>query len=242
MKKVKKNISIGMILLASVTMLAGCNSKVIKNEEAFKQVMTTVDEHTKEIVPGQAKLTADESAKILFDFEVKSDKSNIIKFGWSDYSYSDKTKQMEKEAFNLGLKSSISSSGLQVSDQQIDSIYDALQNALKKLNETTSIVSKDDNSAQVKIKTTYIDLKGIISKAQQQAIDDVKSSGATSEADLKNKLLDAYIKEIDNDLNNAAPSSDTREDTYKFIKKENHWVPENSNEFSKGLSNLAYMQ
>lgn len=211
MRKIKKSLSLLLVLLLIPAVLAGCKPKV----------------------------ASDESAKILFDFAVKGDKANLSKIGGTQKDF-DEGKKEEKDSFTSQVKSSLSASGFSISDEQVNDMYDALMNSLKKVNETTSVVSEDGKTAEVKIKTTYIDLKGLVSKAQQDALAQAKSSNITDETQLKAKFIDVYVKDLVSELNNAKPETNTKEQNFKFVIKDGQWLPENFSDFYKKVGSLTY--
>lgn len=210
MKKLKKSIIIFIAILLVPAILAGCKPKT----------------------------PADQSAKILFDFAVKG-QNNLSKIGASEKDFKDGQKA-EKDAFSTSLKSALKASGYTISDDQVNKVYASLMNSLKKVDETTSLVSEDSKTAEVKITTNYIDIKSIASKAEEEAIDETKGSGITDESEFLNKFMNSYLDDMSKELDNAKPSTAKNEKTFKFVIKNGQWLPEDMSDFYEQVGYLAY--
>ncbi len=209
MKNVKKNLAIFMSLLMIPLMLMGCKPKV----------------------------APDETAKTLFNFAVKGDQTGLSKIGVSQ-SEIDSAVKKEKESFIKEIKGTFTSSGLQITDAQVNEVYKAVVDDFKKVTVTAETTSQTDKTAEVKLKSTYFDLEAISMKAANTAIDQFKDSGITDEKELKTKLTDAFIKNLIAELKNAKPGQ-SKEKTFKFIIKDKVWFPENEDQFFSDIAGLA---
>lgn len=136
---------------------------------------------------------------------------------------------------------------------------------------TSKVVSEDSKTSTVSIKTSYIDLPNIEQKAQKDATDKVKAMGLTnktSDIDLsgseqksqkdelakiksmgvanilkaKEEFQKAYIDELEKDLNAAKPGTATKEKTFKFVLKDNNWLPEDSFDYGKQIGSMVFNQ
>lgn len=211
MRNIKKSLGMIVILLLIPAMLIGC---------------------------GGPKTTADQSAKILFNFFIKGDKSDISKI-ISDQSQINKAAQAEKDEFNKLFKDGFVKQNLIINDSECDRIYTAYKNALKKVTVTATKVSEESKTATVSIKTTYIELPAIAQKAQSDALAKVRAMQLTDPVKAREQFVQQYIKELEQDLNNAKPTTATKEKSFKFVLKENNWLPDDSFNYGKDVGNMV---
>ncbi|ADF98159.1 putative lipoprotein [Clostridium botulinum F str. 230613] len=192
MKKAKKSLILSLVLLFIPIMVIGCSSK--------------------------PKVGADETGKILFDFYIKGDQESLSKIKISKDQIEEISK-MQKDKTISTIKTNLATAGLKVNDEQIKQIYAARVSALKKLSAKAEVVSQDDKSAQVKLKATHIDEVALDEKAATDAVEEVKKMNLTDRQEALNKATDIYIKNLIKSYENVKPSSDMKEQTFKFIIK-----------------------
>lgn len=214
MRSIKKSIGILVVLLLIPAVLIGC---------------------------GGPKVKADESAKILFNFFVKSDKSGVSKIT-SDQSTIDKAEKSEKDEFNKQFKDGLLKQNLIINDDQCNRVYTAYKNALKNITVTSKVASEDSKTSTVSIKTNYIDLPAIAQKSQNDALAKVKAMQLTDVLKLRSEFAKAYIDELEKDLNAAKPGTVTKEKTFKFVLKDNNWLPEDSFDYGKQIGSMVSNQ
>ncbi|NFL97274.1 DUF5105 domain-containing protein [Clostridium botulinum] len=212
MKKAKKSLILSLILLFIPIMVIGCSSK--------------------------PKVSADETAKILFDFYIKGDQESLSKIKISKDQIEEISK-MQKDKTISTIKTNLATAGLKVNDEQIKQIYAARVSALKKLSAKAEVVSQDDKSAQVKLKATHIDEVALDEKAATDAVEEVKKMNLTDTQEALNKATDIYIKNLIKSYENVKPSSDMKEQTFKFIIKEKTWIAEDMKNFGEGIVKLT---
>jgi len=204
-KSIKKSIAMLVVLLLIPTVLIGCKPKV----------------------------EADQSAKILIDFAIKNNSSEMNKLGDSK---SDIYLSMEKQKneFKKGFKDSFEkSSGMTLDDEKVDEFYKAYISAMKKVTITTNKISESGKTAKVNVKVTYIDLKSIVFDGVDKVLD-LEENGKD-----QGELIDGYIDNVIKGLKDAKPSTKTKEATFNFIIKDNIWVPEDAHAFFKKISDLS---
>ncbi|MCY6369703.1 DUF5105 domain-containing protein [Clostridium ganghwense] len=208
MKKMKKSLVLLMSFLFIPIMLIGCSSK--------------------------PKVSPDETAKILFNFYIKGDQSGLEKIKMPK-DVIDETAKLQKETYTTAIKNNFKVAGLTIKDEQVEQIYEARMEGLKKLTVTTETVSESDTEAQVKIKSTYFDTVALDKKAAQDAVEQVKKLKLTNQQEAKTKVTDAYIKNLVEAFKNVKPSADTKEKTFKFTIQEKVWLPQNMIQFGSGI-------
>jgi|GEM_PF-822657 len=186
------------------------------------------------------KMTPDKSAKMLFDFYIKDDRTGEAKIfaDLTGKSYGDKMESEKQEAFRKSLKSGFTGEGITVTDDDCDKIYSAYKNAIKNITVTSSKISESGNTAMVSIKTTYVDFSNISKTAASEAISDIKAKGLTDENEAKTEVVQAFVSHFEKDLNAAKPSTEMKEKTFQFLLKGFLWVPEDSNDFGTEIGNM----
>ncbi|APF26255.1 DUF5105 domain-containing protein [Clostridium botulinum] len=212
MKKAKKSLILSLILLFIPIMAMGCSSK--------------------------PKVGADETAKILFDFYIKGDQESLSKIKISK-EQTEEISKMQKDQTISTIKTNLTAAGLKVNDEQINKIYAARVSALKKLSAKTEVVSQDDKSAQVKVKATHINEVALDEKAATDAVEQVKKMNITDRQEAINKATGIYIQNLIKSYENVKPSSDMKEQTFKFTIKEKTWIPEDMKSFGAGIVKLT---
>ncbi|MBU5483442.1 DUF5105 domain-containing protein [Clostridium sp. MSJ-11] len=212
MKKGRKSLLLSLVLIVISIMVIGCSSK--------------------------PKVAADETAKILFDFYIKGDQEALAKIKLPKEQIEEISKIQKDETMKT-IKNNFAVAGLKVSDAQVNEIYTARASALKKLSAETEIVSENDESADVKLKTTYINEIALDEKAATNAIQEVEKLNITNQEEILNKLTEVYIKNLINEYKNVQPSSDLKEQTFKFEIKEKTWLPQDIETFSMGIVKLV---
>jgi len=214
MRSIKKSIGILVVLLLIPAVLIGC---------------------------GGPKIKSDESAKILFNFFIKSDKSGVSKIT-SDKSTIDKAEKAEKDEFNKEFKDGLLKQNFIINDDQCNRVYTAYKNALKNITMTSKVSSEASKESTVSIKTNYIDLPAVAQKAQNDALAKVKAMQLTDTIKIREEFAKAYIDELEKDLNAAKPGTATKEKTFKFVLKDNNWLPEDSFDYGKQIGTMVSNQ
>lgn len=214
MKKNKKILTLLLsILLVGGIMLTGCGSKG---------------------------LTAVESAEMLFNLYVKQDTTKAEKLPLKKEELESFVQQQQK-VLKSKTENEFKTYGLTISDEKLENICKAQLAAIAKVTPTVELVSEKDGTAEVKVKTTYLEFEKIDEKAADDAIAAYENSGITDEKELLNKMADEYVKNLIEGLNSATPSTDTAEKTFKFKKdKETKiYIPDNIVEFFVGIDELS---
>lgn len=189
------------------------------------------------VVTGCGKqITPKECAQIWWEIAF-NDMSNVSKVNITEEQ--SKTILEKSTEKNLStLKTTFTSQGLTVTDEQIKEYFEAVIEASKKATVTIEEVSNDGKTAQVKYKTTYIDANKMATKAANEAVESVKALGLTNQKEAMAKYSELVIKNLITEFKNATFSEDTNEKTYTFTKKDKIWAPENQETLSTELGGL----
>lgn len=211
MRKTKRSLLIFISMILISMMMVGCSSK--------------------------PKVTADETAKIMYNFYFKGDKEGLAKVKL-EATEAEEISKLQKETAIITMRNNFKVAGMAVNDQQIEEVYNARMEGFKKLTVNAEVVSQDDENAEVKVKSTYFNEIEINKKASDSAIEEVKKLNLTNEKEALDKYANIYLKNIVEAYKTVEPSQDTKEATFKFVNKEKTWVPEDSVRFGSGLANL----
>lgn len=210
MKKMKKVIILLLSLLMLSTILIGCKPKV----------------------------GPDEAAKNLFNFLLKGDQAGVSKMGISQKEMDDAVKS-EKGGFNEAMKNEFKSAGLTIKDDKVEEITKAIMESLKKVTLDAQVVSQSGQTAEVKIKTTYIDFDAASKKVLESSMAELKDQQITDEKELQNKVTEVLTKNFIAEFKDAKPSTETKEETFKFAIKDKMWQPEDAAKCFEAVGKLA---
>lgn len=181
-------------------------------------------------------VSLEKSAKLLAQYYVKHDESAIKKLGASSETAKEGI-ETEKAERKKEIQSSFARSGVEASDEQLEKIYEAQMEALKKVTITTDIVSEEEDTAEVKISMNYIDVESIDEKAAEEAFKDIEEGQSNSDK-LKKECLEKYVDNLVKGLEEAKPSTEKNEAIFTFEKGAMSWVPEEMELFTEGIDSL----
>ena len=220
MKNLKKIIPLLLSMVMLVTMVSGCGQKIDPPE-------SVVQAYYDFIVYG-------DSSKIE-ELALSKDEVNIIK------------EKMDTQVKNT-IKSSFDIGGLPITDEQLDNIIKAQNEAKKKLNGKVEKISEDKKTATVKITTNYLNITDLDLQAGKDAIEELKTMNITDRNTAMSKVSELYINKLIDVFNKAQPSTETSEISVKLNlervkskgKKVNMWVPENPVTFGIEIGTTIY--
>ena len=181
-------------------------------------------------------VSLEKSAKLLAQYYVKHDESALRKLGASSETAKEGI-ETEKAERKKEIQSSFARSGVEASDEQLEKIYKAQMEALKKVTITTDIVSEEEDTAEVKISMNYIDVESIDEKAAEEAFKDIEEGQSNSDK-LKKECLEKYVDNLVKGLEEAKPSTEKNEAIFTFEKGAMSWVPEEMELFTEGIDSL----
>lgn len=181
-------------------------------------------------------VSLEKSAKLLAQYYVKHDESALRKLGASSETAKEGI-ETEKAERKKEIQSSFARSGVEASDEQLEKIYEAQMEALKKVTITTDIVSEEKDTADVKISMNYIDVESIDEKAAEEAFKDIEEGQSNSDK-LKKECLEKYVDNLVKGLEEAKPSTEKNEAIFTFEKGAMSWVPEEMELFTEGIDSL----
>lgn len=190
-------------------------------------------------------IPADQTAKALYNLYVLSNGDECKNIGLSDEEIQlilDKQKSQSIQ----GTRLNFTRGGLTVTNEELNEIYNAQVEALKKLTPTVTIESEDKDKTVVKLSTTYVNFTEADENAVSASVEEAQNNGITSKSDISK----IYIEKLINNLKSLEPSSDSKESTFEFAKQtinvdgktKEAWLPANMADFGKSLSTLILGQ
>lgn len=216
------------------------NIWVPQDKSAFSKELLDLSLGDIETELNKLKMEPDKSAKMLFDFYIKGDRTGEAKefAELTGKSYGDKIESMEQEEFKKSLKNSFTEEGITISDDECNKVYSAYKNAIKNITVTASKLSQSGNTAIVSIKTNYLDLSNISKTAGSEAVSDIKAKGLTDANEAKTEVVKAFVSHFENDLNSAKPGTEMKEKSFQFILKGFMWMPADSRSFGNQIESM----
>ena len=181
-------------------------------------------------------VSLEKSAKLLAEYYVKHDESALKKLGASSET-AEEGIETEKSERKKEIQASFARSGVEATDEQLEKIYKAQMEAIKKVTITTDTVSKDGDTAEVKISMNYIDVESIDEAAAEEAFKGIEE-GEKSSDKLKKECLEKYVDSLVKGLEEAEPSSEKNEAIFTFEKGAMSWMPEEMELFTEGIDSL----
>lgn len=183
------------------------------------------------------KATPTESAQIYWDALVKNDTANVEKVNLADedvQKFIDNSFTKTKNELKLML----SKSGLSITNEQCDKLVQDVYDLGKKATVKVEEVSNDGKTAEIKYTVNYIDLNSTIQEAQTETVSEIKSLGLANTPSAQTKIMEIYLNKISDKLQLSEPSSQTVEETVKFVKNKNVWNPEDVENFASKVINM----
>ncbi|MBW6408689.1 DUF5105 domain-containing protein [Clostridium weizhouense] len=181
-----------------------------------------------------AKTSAERYCSLIF----KSDLDNTQKLGISESEKDDLVNKF-KDKIKEQLKHNLLLMGYSASDDQLNLVSDGYKEALSKITYNVKQISKSGDEAEVEISTNHFDIKEIDEKAAMDALDETEDMRFTIGYEENKKFSEIYLNKLAEGLKNVEVSSEQSKNTFKFKKENNHWIPDDSDNFGYKLVKLA---
>lgn len=184
------------------------------------------------------KVSLEESVTILYNLAFKGDSTGFEKIGMKQEDV-DEFYATQKKTNIDAIRNNFVSGGLTISEDNLEKIYVARCNALKKLSVIVEVVNSDGKVSNVKVGTTYINDEEVDEKAANNSIEIVKSEGLTDEQVIKNRLVEVYVNNLIDAYNNVEVSTEYNYLKRQFTLTNGFWETENPSEFGVELGKLV---
>jgi len=186
----------------------------------------------------EPELAPDESVEAIYNLFVTGDDSGTIKLGISKEEITESLKNYDESVKNT-LRENFVLDGLTVDDTVIDQIYEARQNALKKMSADFKIVTEDDSNAEVLVSTTYFNETFLYESAIGHTLEKVENNDLSEELEYSTAFGDYYSELLIEAYNSVTPSDDKKEITVFCTKQNGIWFPSDMSEFGDALGRIV---
>jgi hypothetical protein len=184
----------------------------------------------------------EQTTKAFYDLVILQDSTEFEKLGATNEEITSFA-ETQKKSMNEAIKEGFEQAGLSITDEQLDEIYKAQIEALRKLKPTIEVVSSDKEVSQVKISTTYVNIVEASNKASDDTISEVQSKQISD----MEKISEIFIKKIIEYISALTPSTDVKSNTFEFEKvimdfgnkTEEVWAPKDSTSFGDDLVDMC---
>lgn len=200
----------------------------------YKLVELAVNKDNPNLNIDEESISPKESAEVLWNLVIKEDSNGMEKLGYSKAFGERIIKNINKNDFKTFKKES-GQSGISLSDDQLQGMITALRSAISKNSVNFEEVSKTDNSAQVKVSSTFIDRDQISKDAVNITTSQALSNGIRD----KQKLTEAYVANLIDSINKGQISPTTTENTFSFTKVGNIWLPSDTTNYTESISKMV---
>lgn len=183
----------------------------------------------------ETRITPEESAEIFWKLSAKADTSGFEKLGYSK-EFGDKLISYVNKKLVKQMQDEFTGTGAELSDEEVQKMITALMNGLGKNDAQFEEVSKDGDTAKVKVTSTVIDINSIIETVVNKTANDAIAAGTTD----VHQIMQAYCTNFINEMNNVQPiSKSSNYRTFEFTKVADMWFPSNVDEFSEDISTMC---
>lgn len=182
--------------------------------------------------------TPDESAKMLYEFYVQEDMSNIALLGITEEE-ANKIIEGGIENFKEDIRGSFKEYELEADEAKLSQLIDARTELEKQLEVTTEIVSQEGKKAEIKLSTTYFDEEAISNKASLDAVASMETSEITDEKEFLEASLTAYLDNVILGFQEAEIQPEKVSMTATFVKEGIYWLPEEEQQFVDDMVDLT---
>ena len=183
---------------------------------------------------GKPSLTPEESVKALYDLYILENSEGVLSLGMTKEDVTNVLTSYN-QALSDSLTANITSAGLIMTDAQITEIVSARKTALKSMTATCEVISSDEESAVVLLKTTYFNEKKLDKKAANDALAASQEADSTDEAEILAIATNAYAQNLIDGYLSVTPSSDYKEIVVNCSFKDKVWLPDDMSAFGRDL-------
>lgn len=185
---------------------------------------------------GTETLSPIDSVKAIYDLYVTRDLEGATRIGIAEDKATEVLASYD-EAISETIRSSFSDSGLDVDDQTVEEICEAREQALSRMNAEYELVSEDEDSAVIRLTTTYFDETTLVTDAADKAREEAKSQGFTekNQEEYLTSITESYTKNLIAEYEAIQPSGDTKEILVPCTIANNIWLPQDMAAFGSDL-------
>lgn len=241
MKRRKIIALITIMLVSLTTLLTACDNRSIYE----KVTSSGIEDGTNEVSEVMEELAPEQCVGAYYDYIIKGDSTALKNIGIESNDV--KNISDRREDAKIELQEQFNGTGISFTNEQVDRMVNAEIKVLMKLKNSFEVEEKDDETAIIKVSSTYIDIAKISQLAAASTIAELKGKNIQSEEELYSILPENFISNLEKRLDAAVPSKEMKDIQVEFKKtivnmdneNFNVWKCENETDFSATLLNLV---
>ena len=180
---------------------------------------------------GGPKITPDESATIVLDIILKGDNSKLDSVKMTQEEFDKVRKSMED-----AMMTQFDSAGVSLKDETKTNLLNAILEAMKKVEYEVKTTSEEKEQATVEVSIKGIDIKKVSEELQA----DVTKYATENPTITQDELFDYTFNKEAELIKNGSLAETPKTITMTLTKKDNVWVPSESDMFKIGTAIMAY--
>lgn len=183
-----------------------------------------------------------EMAQTLYNFYIQEDMNNIEQLGLTKEEAVDII-ESSIESFETeleeGLKEIAGEHEVTIQKEGVKRAIEARRALEKKLASEVEIISKEKNSTQIKLHTTYFNEEAIYDTASKELETRMEEAKIEEEDAFVQQCIDTYIEEIIKAYESGEISTDKKSILVEFTKQDGIWLPTGQQAFIDHLTELT---
>lgn len=184
------------------------------------------------------KANVEETMQIVYNAMFHGDITGVEKVGMTK-EYAEELQEKQRVRNIDDIRSTFVENDVKASEEDIERLYSAMYNAIKKLSVDVEVVNTNEKVANLKVGTTYIRNIELYEEAAKNAIETTEKEGLTERDAIKTRFIELYINNLVDGYNNTEVSKDYRYIKRQFKLVDGVWQVEDSEEFGDALTKLA---
>lgn len=184
------------------------------------------------------KASVEETMQIVYNAMFHGDITGVEKVGMTK-EYAEELQEKQRVRNIDDIRSTFVENDVKASEEDIERLYSAMYNAIKKLSVDVEVVNTNEKVANLKVGTTYIRNIELYEEAAKNAIETTEKEGLTERDAIKTRFIELYINNLVDGYNNTEVSKDYRYIKRQFKLVDGVWQVEDSEEFGDALTKLA---
>lgn len=182
----------------------------------------------------QKNYTPEESMQVYVDLSAMRENSYM-----ADFIGSEEEKRVLFVSEKIKLKNKvieeINEKEIQLTDNQIERIYEAALKAVDKINFQIEKVSEENDKAEVKVICNYLDFTNMVDKLKQYVQEESKGAVLRDEDDIIDLTVNALVRCYEE----CNVSSDTHEAIFKMHREGPKWVLDDEEAFDTEMGKIC---
>lgn len=186
---------------------------------------------------GRQKPTAADSVKAIYDLYIHRDFSGVSSLGMTEKQFEEAMKAYD-DALAETMRANFSVSGLEIDEETISEICQARTTALATMEADFTVVSEKNDTATVRVSTTYFDEVELDTDAAYSAREEADAAGFTDYDAYRTFLMEHYTQNLIDGYHAISPSQERKDFTVECIIINNTWIPQDMAAFGNRLAQV----